>query len=70
MAFIGIQSHGLDYACILYADEVVYSKTKHCKLNIWYFQGRDGVEMYVNTIFCDWDLQKDFCTGSGVRMGF
>ncbi len=44
-------SRGWEYALKWYADEVMHSKTRHCKLHIWWFLGGVGVEMHVRTIF-------------------
>ncbi len=44
-------SRGWEYAWKLYADEVIHSKTRRCKLHIWWFLGGDWVEMHIHTIF-------------------
>ncbi len=44
-------SRGWEYAWKWYADEVMHSKTRRCKLHIWWYLGGVGVEMHVCTIF-------------------
>ncbi len=44
-------SRGWEYAWKWYSDEVMHSKTRRCKLHVWWFLGGVGVEMHVRTIF-------------------
>ncbi len=55
------------WECAWYADEVMHSKTRRCKLRIWLFPVRDGVEMHVHTIFTWLVFVRVFCTGYFVR---